>query len=160
MSETVKEKASNRSRILDEYEKEIGLPSLKLYQVDVEFQNYFVMDRKQIEKLSPRECSVIAFRLSQYSFFLQRSINRERSMLTYAKLQLDAIVAKHSGDFDKYTKHEVKESNICASNSAAMEWKRIQITAQQRIDRLDSLAKGVDSLAYRISMVQKQNGGE
>lgn len=150
-----KEQLTKREELLDSYERSLGLPSTNLFEVDDELQNYFIMDRTQVEKLSSRECSLIAFRLSQYSFQMQRYINREKAIITYAQSKLDQIVANHSDDYDKFTKHEVKIEKICKENSAAEQWKQIIIWARQRVQRLEELARGIDNLSYRISMVQK-----
>ena len=150
-----KEVLSKREKILDDYERGFGLPSIHLFDANEELQNYFIMDRSQVEKLSSYECSVISFRLSQYAFQMQRYVNRERSVAIYAESQLASIVSNHINDFDKYTKHEVKVESICKENVAAREWKQIILYAKQRVERINELSQGINNLAYRISMVQK-----
>jgi len=144
-----------REKFLDEYETNLGLPYRSLFTVDDELQNYFVMDRSQIEKLSAKDCSVIAYRLAQYSFHMQRCINREKAMIPYAEQQLNNIIAQNLESYSKFTKHDMKVASICRENKAAEEWSRIIIWAQQRVAKLEDLAQGINNLSYRISTVQK-----
>jgi len=154
---TVKESLTKREQLLDEYETSLGLQYRSLFQADDELQSYFVMDRSQIEKLSPRDCSVMSYRLTQYAFQMQRCLNRERAIIPYAERELNQIVSNHSKDFSQYTKYDVKVAMVCAENNAAKEWQQIIVWATQRAIRLEELAKCINNLAFRISMVKKQN---
>jgi DNA-directed RNA polymerase beta' subunit len=41
-----------------------------------EINNYLSMNRDEIEKLTPEDCAQISYRLAQFGFYLQRSLNR------------------------------------------------------------------------------------
>ena len=45
---------------------------------------------------------------AQYAFNMQRYLNRELAILPFAESELNKIVAKHVGDYDKFLKHEIK----------------------------------------------------
>ena len=76
---TAKEELQYWDSILDEYENGLNLPN---YQIAIsafgaeEINQYLSMNRDVIEKLSPEDCAQIAYRLGQYSLYMQRTINR------------------------------------------------------------------------------------
>jgi hypothetical protein len=69
MHKTAKDELSEWDKILDEYEKSIGLP---VYQSEVlpetELNQYLTMSRDALEKLTIEDCGQISYRLSQFSF--------------------------------------------------------------------------------------------
>ena len=80
-----KDKVKEWDDILDEYEKGLGLPTYQGNQFsNEELEHYFSMDRKVLEKLTPQDCGEIAYRLGQFSFHVQRSINRELARSNWA----------------------------------------------------------------------------
>ena len=85
MLKTSKEEIAYWDAILDEYEQSIGLPQ---YNNDAlpadELNTYLTMSRDSIEKLSPKDCAQIAYRLSQFSFHIQRTLNRELARYNWA----------------------------------------------------------------------------
>lgn len=152
---TKKEEMDFRENILDEYEIKVGLPAISSPGEEKELQEYLTMSRDVIEKITPDRSRSIAIRLSQFSFYIQRLSNREHGRVTWAKNELNLIVAKSLGDIDKYTKAEHKVALIIQENSAAKALNDILIYAQQRVDRLNELANGIKSLSYVISLGYK-----
>ena len=78
MNRTAKEDLHNWDKILDEYEKSISLSeySIGCSVAESEINNYLSMNRDEIEKLTPEDCAQISYRLAQFGFYLQRSLNR------------------------------------------------------------------------------------
>ena len=76
---TAKEDLQHWDNILDEYEASIALPRYAAqYGVsESEINQYLTMTRDEIEKLSPEDCAQISYRLAQFAFHIQRTINRE-----------------------------------------------------------------------------------
>ena len=147
MSQTVKERMEIVDQALDDYEKKCGLPAIQIPCDEEELQGYFNMSRDEIEKLSGEDCSQIAYRLSLVSFHLQRCINREEARISWAKSILDGVLAKESGNYDKYMKYDVRFALIKESNSYAKSLGKIMSYAQQRVGRLTFLATSVRNLS-------------
>lgn len=132
---------------LDAYENSCGLPEFTNPIEDKESAEYFNMPRNVIEKLTSEDCSQIAYRLAQLSFHLQRCLNREEARMAWAKANLDKIIAKESGQFDKFTKHDMKVELIKQTNSYAESLGKILNYAEQRVKRLAFLAASVKNLS-------------
>ncbi len=157
---TQKERLSKRSLLLDTYENQIGLPPNLPPGDEGELQEYLIMDRQVIEAMSPDKAYSISVRMSQYGFYLQRCINRDKSILTWADSELTKLIAKHLSDYDQFTKYEAKVALICRENVAAQEIQDIKSYASQRIDRLSELSAGIRNLSYVISLGFKMKMGE
>ena len=155
-----KQKLADINKLLDEYENKIGLPVNVPPGDENELQEYLSMDRQTVEAMSPDRAIAISVRLSQYSFYLQRCLNRDKAIKTWADSELNSIIATHFNDYDKYTKYEMRASLICKENSAAKELQSIMIYASQRIERLNDLSGGIKNLSYVISLVFKNKIGD
>lgn len=142
-----KQKMGIVEKALDEYENACGLPHNNNPGNTTEIEGYLNMSRDMIEKLNPQDCTQIAYRLSLLGFHLQRCINRETARISWASTELKKIVAKESGNFDKFTKHEVKVELIQLNNSYANSLGRIINYAEQRVARLEFLTSSIKNLA-------------
>ena len=102
-SQSSKEELQHWDNILDEYEKSIGLsvysPSLL---PEAELQEYLTMSRDMIEKLQPDDCIQIAYRLGQFSFHIQRTINREIARYNWADETIKEVVADDINTYKGY----------------------------------------------------------
>lgn len=155
---TQKELLHQRQKLLDEYEKSIGLPDHTPPGEENELQQYLHMTRNQIEALDSATAFSISARLSQFAFYFQRAINREKSNKIWAEAQLARIVCKEALQYDKYTPN--KTELVCRENVAAYELKQIAIYAEQRIARIEEISSGLRNLSYVLSMVAKSKMGE
>lgn len=158
MSDTQKTQLEVRQQLLDDYEKTIGLPANRPPGDENELQSYLSMTRTMVESLDAHSAAAVAVRLSQFSLYFQRAINRERSNKTWANEQLTFIVCKDILQYDKYTPNKIEL--ICRENKAADELRRIAIYAQQRIERLEELAAGLRNISYVLGLVCKAKLGE
>ena len=156
----ISDKLKENQDILDAYEKSHGIPELKPPGTEDELQEYLSMERDIIEKLPPEKIWPIAVRLSQYSFYLQRSINRSRSIITFANNEINKIVANEINQYDKFTKHDIKVYQICKTNTAAVELIKIKLYAEQVVERFTDLASGIKNLSYVLSMGYKNKVGD
>lgn len=157
---TQKEQLSVNNELISAYETSLGLPQVVSPGSEEELQEYLSMDRDVIEKLSAEKSIAISVRLSQFSFYLQRSINRNKQIIMYANHELTKIIAGEIQQYDKYTKHEIKVYQIGKQNSAAAELLKIRSYAEQIVERLSELAGGIRNLSYAFSMVFKSKIGE
>jgi len=156
--ETIKNQLDNVDRLLDEYEKEIHLPILDTPGEENELQQYLSMNRNVLEKLNPIDCGQIAYRLSQFSFFLQRLYNREKARSIWASNYLNKIIAPQLGSYDKYMKYDAKVALIVEENSSANALQKVLIHCTQRMERLESLASELKHLSSIIKSIQWTKG--
>ena len=151
---------SNNSRLLDEYEKKQGLPPLTSPGNEEELQEYLCMDRDVIESLTPERCISVAVRLSQFSFYLQRCINKNKAIIKFADHEMNKIISKEIGQYDKFTKHDTKVYQISMQNSAVKELLKIRSYAEQVVERFDGLSNGIKNLSYVVSLMYKNKIGD
>ena len=157
----MEDRKADRETLLNHYESTISLPDHRAPGLESELDEYLSMPRNIIERLSPEACAEMSFRLMQFSFFMQRCLNRERANLTWAENELNSIVSGSVDQYDKYMKHDVKVACIIKENSVADELSRIIMEAKQRVDRLTYLSSATKGLSDSMTNVQraKQYGG-
>jgi len=151
-----KEKVEEWDRILDEYEKSIGLGTYSDIHnfTEEELNSYFSMSRDVIEKLTPEDCAQISLRLAQYALFLQRTINREIARHNWAEESIKESIADEINNYKGYGYIE-KSLQAIKHNDKASGLNRIKKYAKQRMDRLSYLANNIKNLSDIILAVQK-----
>jgi hypothetical protein len=155
MIKTAKEEIKYWDEILDQYEQSIGLPIYKDDNLSSEELNtYLSMNRDVIEKLTPEDCAQIAYRLAQYSFHIQRTVNRESARHNWAEELIKETIADELNNYKGYGYIE-KSTQAIKHNDKAQSLNKIKIYAKQRTDRLSYLANGVKNLSDIILSVQK-----
>lgn len=142
--------------ILDEYENSIGLG---IYSdshsfTENELNLYFTMNRDAIEKLNPEDCAQISYRLAQYAFFLQRTLNREIARHNWAEENIKETIADEINNYKGYGFME-KSLQAIKHNDKAISLNKIKKYAQQRMDRLSYLANSVKNLSDIMLSVQR-----
>lgn len=151
-----KEQVEEWDRILDEYELSIGLGKYNNVSgfTDEELNGYFTMSRDMIEKLIPEDCAQISMRLSQYAFFIQRTINREIARYNWADESIKETIADDINNYKGYGYIE-KSFQAIKHNDKASGLNKIKKYAKQRMDRLSYLANNIKNLSDIILAVQK-----
>jgi len=151
---SAKDKLFKIDTILDEYEKSVGLPACKSPGTEDELNKYFLMNRKEIESLTPEDCSEISVRLMQFGFYLQRLCNREKSRIIWVKQKLIEYIAKQLNSYDKFTKYDIKVALIIKEDNYAYDLQQILTYAEQRFTRLELLSLNIKNLSDVISSVK------
>lgn len=153
---TTKEQVEQWDKVLDEYESSIGLGKYSQTHnfAESELSQYFNMTRDEVEKLTPEDCAQISYRLAQYAFFLQRTINRETARHNWAEESIKETIADEINNYKGYGYLE-KSLQAIKHNEKASALSKIKKYAQQRIDRLSYLANSVKNLSDIILSVQK-----
>jgi hypothetical protein len=155
MTKTAKEELHHWDEILDQYEKNMGLCSYVADQFDSEELNkYLSMNRDTIEKLSPEDCAQIAYRLGQFSFHIQRTLNRELARYNWADETVKEVIADEINNYKGYGYIE-KSLQAIKHNDKANSINTIKKYAKQRSDRLAYLASSLKNLSDIILSVQK-----
>jgi len=142
-------------KILDEYESGIGLTQ---YRSDIlpesELSTYLTMTRDELEKLTPDDCGQIAYRLGQFSFHVQRTVNREQARYDWADDTIKSVIADEINSYKGYGYVE-KSLQAIKHNDRAMSLDKIRKYAKQRINRLSYLANSINNLCNIIINIQK-----
>ena len=150
-----KEQVNEWDKILDEYEQGLGLGS---YAHDAfpeaELNTYFKMSRDEIEKITPDDCIQIAYRLGQFAFHIQRSINRELARLNWADESIKEAIADEVNSYKGYGYIE-KSLQAIKHNEKAYALNKIKKYAKQRSDRLQYLANSIKHLSDIMLSIQK-----
>lgn len=155
-NKTTKEQVEEWDKILDEYESSIGLGqynNLHLFN-EAELNGYFTMNRDIIEKLTPEDCAQISYRLAQYSFYVQRTLNREIARHNWAEETTKETIADEINNYKGYGFVE-KSLQAIKHNDKAFALNKIKKYAKQRIDRLSYIANSIKNLSDIILSVQK-----
>lgn len=155
MSDIAKDKMEKVQQALNDYERSLGL--LHMSNVDeAEINNYFNMNRDDIERLSPLDCIAIALRLNQLSFFIQRSHNAEQSRLSWSINEINSYCCDKLDQFsNSYYNYETKVNILAKQDSYLEKLVKIKNYAQLRVQRLEYLASGINNLAATFSSVSK-----
>ena len=155
MHKSTKEEVKYWDDILDEYEQSVGLPQYKndIFPED-ELNKYLTMNRDAIEKLNPEDCAQISYRLGQFSFHIQRSINRELARYNWADEVMKETIADELNNYKGYGYVE-KSIQAIKHNDKAQSLNKIKNYAKQRSDRLSYLANGIKNLSDILLSIQR-----
>ena len=154
-NKSTKEELTYWDEILDEYENSLGLPKYSAATLsESELSSYLTMDRQQIEKLSPEDCAQISYRLSQFAFHIQRTINREIARHNWADETTKEAIADDINNYKGYGYIE-KSYQAIKHNDKASGLNKIKKYAKQRMDRLSYLANNIKNLSDIILSIQR-----
>jgi hypothetical protein len=156
MTKTTQEEIQYWDKILDDYEKTLSLPEYGsgCSVPEAEINNYLSMSRNEIEKLNPEDCAQIAYRLSQFGFYLQRSLNREIARHNWAEESIKETIADEINNYKGYGFLE-KSLQAIKHNDKASGLNKIKKYAQQRMDRLSYLANNIKNLSDILLSIQR-----
>lgn len=162
---TAKEELQHWDNILDEYEQSIGLNryASNVEQLpEEELNSYLTMDRKVLETLTPEDCGQIAYRLGQFTFHIQRTINREIARYNWADEAIKETIADEINNYKGYGFVE-KSLQAIKHNDKASALNNIKKYAKQRSDRLSYIANSIKNLSDIILAIQRnkvKNGSQ
>jgi len=150
-----KQQVEEWDRVLDEYEGNVGLPSYAHEALpEPELQKYLEMNRDVLEKLTPPECSEIAYRLAQFSFHIQRTCNRESARYNWADETIKEVIADDINNYKGYGYIE-KAYQAIKHNDKAYALHKIRRYAKQRMDRLSYLSNSIKNLSDILMSVSR-----
>lgn len=154
-SMTSKDEVAYWDSILDEYENNIGLPKYNPSIIsETELNSYLTMTRDEIEKLTPEDCGQISYRLGQFSFHTQRTINREQARYDWAEDTIKNVIADELNNYKGYGYIE-KSMQAIKHNEKAGSLEKIRKYAKQRINRLSYIANSINNLSHILLNIQK-----
>jgi len=153
LQDTAQERLAKIDSILDGYEGGLGLPNYSSDFHDQSVKKYMSMPHQSMEKLTVEQCAEAALSLGGFSFYLQRSYNREVSRVNWATSAIKSLVSgresQYSGSWDSQYNQAVKEDGYASKVN------QIKVYAQQRADRLTYLATSVKNLSDLFVNLQR-----
>ena len=148
-----KERLDQIDKVLDEYESNLGLGSYAGDFHDQSVKQYMNMSKHDMEKLTLDECAEAALLLGGFSFYLQRSYNREIARVNWASSNLKRMMSgresQYKGSWDSQYYQAIREDGY------ACKLESIKTYAQQRADRLTYLASSVKNLSDLFVNLQR-----
>ena len=155
VTRTAKEELHHWDKILDDYESSIALPAYNPTSLqELELNTYLTMNRDEIEKLTPEDCAQIAYRLGQFGFHIQRTINREIARHSWAEEVIKETIADEVNSYKGYGYIE-KSLQAITHNDKACSLNSIKKYAKQRIDRLSYIANNLKNLSDILLSIQR-----
>lgn len=155
MHKTSKEELEKWDNILDEYETTLGFSKYKQdLMPESELNFYFTMNRDDLERLSPEDCAQISYRLAQFAFHIQRTLNREIARHNWSEESIKETIADEINNYKGYGYLE-KSLQAIKHNDKADSLNKIKKYSQQRIDRLSYLANSIKNLSDIILAIQR-----
>jgi len=155
ITKNAKEELNEWDTILDQYENSLGLSTYNSTILsETELNNYLTMNRDELERLTPEDCAQISYRLGQFSFHVQRTINRELARYNWAEETIKEVIADEINNYKGYGYVE-KAYQAIKHNDRAQSLNKIKKYAKQRSDRLSYLANGIKNLSDILISIQK-----
>ena len=157
-TKTSKDEIAEWDRILDEYETSIGIPKYASDTLpETELNTYLTMSRDALEKMTVDDCGQISYRLAQFAFHVQRTLNRELARYNWAEDTIKETIADEINNYKGYGYVE-KSSQAIKHNDRASSLQKIKKYAKQRADRLTYLASSIKNLSDILIAIQKSKG--
>ena len=92
---------------------------------------------EQLRKLTKEELFDSSYMLYSYASYIQDQINKQKVVYDLCTDQLEKLVAQHSEEFSKYTKHEAKIQLVINENEYAKSIDNYRSIAHARLQSLD-----------------------
>ncbi len=109
----------------------------------------------RLQKLSATECAEFGYVLAQYSMYVQKVYNREKSKYEWLDNKIGEIVCDKIGQYSDYWKYEVKVKLIAKENKALeILIKHLNFT-KQKIARLEFLPTSIKVLSDNLVNIQR-----
>lgn len=139
---TLSEKINVVEESLNEFEAKHKIPRPNVSKDLVE--KY--MNQQNVSSLTLDECGEAALILSQYSYYIQTVINKEKALIRWTNYSIEQVVTR---DIDKYIgyKYEERLSKAIVNNDYASKVNKLKVNAEIKVERLQFLASKIDSIA-------------
>jgi hypothetical protein len=138
---------SEIDKVLDEFEKQAGLPEFK----KIECPAYLTMALEDLRKKSPDQLSEAVFEIAQYSLYIQRLINRNKAWQRWALSRIDEIAASELPNIG--TNYGFNERVLIAKNSPEL-CKRINAFLRKTEMQLNRLYGVPDNIKFMADCIR------
>lgn len=118
-------------------------------------REYLNMTQAQLRSLSSEECGEISYILSQYSLYIQKEYNFQKSQHNWAVSLISYLVAKEGKNYGKYVKFEEKVNAFASENSYGNKLNKIIVETKEYIDSLDFISGRINQMANALIELQQ-----
>lgn len=148
----VSKKLSDYEKILDDIVDKIGISYVK----DEDSLKTLNLTYEQLRDMDQQECCILAYKLQQYSLYLQSVHNRLNSIKKWAEESLNKIVGKYAKKYgDGYTKYEEKRAYIISENTAAEALVKVILKAGGKSNEINGISSKVSHMANILLELSK-----
>jgi thymidylate synthase len=125
-----------------------------IYDTDIEYiLNYTA---SQIRSFSSEECGINAFLLQQYTLYLQKQINRLKSISGWATSNIKMLTAKEGKNYgNNYTRYDERIYLVKSGNTYGKELHKVERKADIHVQELDMIISRVNSMANTLLELQQ-----
>jgi hypothetical protein len=159
MAETIKERLGQLDRILDDFERPLGISVVGEDEITQEARRLLQLPPDAVRKFSARDCCVAAYVLSQYTHRLQQAINREQCRVTWAENSIRRLIAPRINNYRGYS-FEERRLQAIYDDEAAQEYESTRVRSQLRIDRINYLANKTDNMIKSLLSMKNIKGND
>ncbi len=140
--------------LLDEYEEKNGLPKyVERKTTDDNIKKYLSISREEMEAMSIEDCANAALMLSGFSFYLQRTVNRESARVNWADNMLKKLIAGKENNFRGSWDSQFQQA--VNNDDYAKQLLKLKQYAQSRMDRLSYLSTSIKNMGDLFVNLQK-----
>tara|TARA_B100001123_G_C15276637_1_gene1012428 strand:+ start:461 stop:937 length:477 start_codon:yes stop_codon:yes gene_type:complete len=129
--------AETLSKHIEQINDYLDLSNTRFVSFHEEFLHSSDMKRSTMSSLTRDELFDHAYVIYGYASYIQDEINKNKVVLDWCEDQIEKMVTRNLGNFDQYTKHEVKRQSIIAENSYAAKCDQMRQVAEARLQSLE-----------------------
>lgn len=126
-------------------------------EVEVEATLLLALTPARLKTLTATQCGEAAFTLEQFSYHLQRCINRERTRVAFADENIRRLIAKFRPA--GYSWDERRAAGVACSEMAA-QFDALRVHAQNRVNRIDFVSGKIDAMVKTLLALQQTKRGK
>lgn len=144
---------------LDAFETVNALPAKIPLEVENEARRLIELSPVILKTMTASQCGEASYVLQQFSFFLQKAVNKEQSRITWAEENIKRVISSGINQVNGKSYDERKIKAI-SQNDAAIKLDKVRVDAQLRLHRISFLSQKVESMAKSIMYVQARKTHE
>ncbi len=138
---------------IDKFQTDQKLPQSLAVSVQTEVEELLSQDIGNL-KLTAEMYGEKALKLSQFSFFLQKQINKESAKIIWLNKKIDGIIGPRLKQQKAYSWEERKLSAI-AEDDAAVKFDKLKVMSEMKVSSLSYLGMKIDGIANKFSELQQ-----
>lgn len=135
----------------DEQDK-LHLPMASVPYSHEFYQKIIGMTLEDTERLSALDCAEKAMMLANYSMFIKRIANNEKSRIIFLKSKINSIICKSVRQYQGGW--ELQRAAAISDNAAAQKFNEDLVYAEQRFARLEDLHFSINNIAEKLKNLQ------
>lgn len=119
------------------------------------------MSYDELKSLNSEDCCLFAYKLLEYSCYIQSIYNRLNSIQKWCDQYLEIIIGKYAQDYTKdiYIKYEEKRARIINDNSVAEALIKILLKTSGKIIELNQLSQRINNMSSVLLELSKIKRG-